>query len=240
MCYTKHMNYLELMRTRRSIRKYTTEIIESTLTDQIQEELDKINEESGFYFQIVLNNPQVLGGKLVSLMFENATNVIALVGEDDKSNEEKLVEEKIGYYGARILLFIHSLGLGTCFVTGTYSRGKSRAFVVENQKLYGVISFGFADGSEIKPRKSKSIEEISDYELTDPQWYHDGLQGVLLAPTSVNIQPFKFTIKDRNNIHVYPTFGINPVLNCGIAKYFFEKACGTQDYVWTRIHNRDR
>ena len=235
------MNYLELMKTRRSIRKYTSDPIESELTDLIQEEINKINEESGFYFQMVLNNDDVLGNKLVTFgMFKNARNIIALVAPDDENDDDGTVDENIGYYGARILLYMHSLGLGTCFLTGTYSRGKTRAYVVEKQKNYGIICFGHGESFPNKPRKTKTIDKISDCRDADPQWYKDGLEGALLAPTAINAQPFEIFRDGAELVFIRPLFGVNPILDAGIIKYFFEKAANSDAYLWKRIHNQDR
>ena len=235
------MDYLELMRTRRSIRKYAPDTIESDLTDLIENEINAVNEQSGFYFQMVLNNDDVLKNMLLTFgMFKNARNIIALVGPSDTFDDEGEIDEKIGYYGARVLLYIHSLGLGTCFITGTYSKNKTRAFLADNQKIFGVISFGVTDVYPDKPRKIKTIDKISDYKPTDPEWYKNGIEGALLAPTAMNLQPFEIFRDGNKNVFCRMTTGINPSVDCGIAHYFFEKAADSDAYIWKRIHNRNR
>ena len=73
----------------------------------------------------------------------------------------ELYEENSGYYGQRIVLEAQMMGLNTCWVGGTFSKGKCRAAVENAEKLLAVIAInqqkfviGLKDGTaEIKAKK---------------------------------------------------------------------------------------
>ena len=231
---------MELIRSRRAIRKYKENLIESDKANLIDAELQNINLESGFKFQMILNNDEVLGNKIITFgMFKNARNIIALVGPSSSNDIDKEVDEKIGYYGARILLFIESINLSTCFITGTFSRAKTRASINKGETLFGIISFGECDETK-KPRKTKNIEDVSDYKEGDPDWYLRGIEAALLAPTAVNQQAFEIINDGHKFVYIRNLVGFNTALDAGIIHYFFEKAADSDAYIWKRIHNRNR
>lgn len=53
--------------------------------------------------------------------FSNVRNYVALIGKKDAA-----LDEKIGYYGEKIALRAQQLGLNTCWVALTFSKGKSK------------------------------------------------------------------------------------------------------------------
>ena len=54
--------------------------------------------------------------------FKGVVNYIAIVG---KKNDE-MAEENAGYYGERIVLKAQMMRLNTCWVGGTYGKGKCK------------------------------------------------------------------------------------------------------------------
>ncbi len=64
-----------------------------------------------------------------------------------------------------------------------------------------------------------------------PQWYRDGVEAALLAPTAVNQQRFSFTRKDRQ-VRARTKLTFYGRMDLGIAKYHFELAAGKENFDW--------
>ena len=45
------------------------------------------------------------------------------------------LEEKCGYYGQELILTAHSMGLGTCWIGGTYDRERCLHLIPEDEEL---------------------------------------------------------------------------------------------------------
>jgi len=220
------MNYLDLMRKRRSIRKYTLDPLTPVQIDAINQELDVINRESGFNFQLIVNNDIAFSNPIKTLgMFKNVRNFIALVGKDDKFAPKGGTFNKVGYYGARVLLFLTSLDLSTCWVALSYSKGRTEAIVESDEKVYSLITVGTRLNPLPSSRRTKSITEISDYNPKDPEWYKNGVMGAMLAPSTLGLQPVYITF-DKADDKVYVKHSADNInsLDTGIVQYFFERA----------------
>lgn len=65
-----------------------------------------------------------------------------------------------------------------------------------------------------------------------PEWFENGIQAALLAPTAMNQQKFRFFLEDRN--HVAAKAGLGPYTNVdlGIAKFHFEVGAGPDSFAW--------
>lgn len=68
-----------------------------------------------------------------------------------EKKDEKL-EEACGYYGEKVVLYAQTLGLNTCWVDLTYSKGKARVQIDKGEKLCLVIAVGY--GTTLIRRKS--------------------------------------------------------------------------------------
>ena len=64
-----------------------------------------------------------------------------------------------------------------------------------------------------------------------PQWFKDGIEMALLAPTAMNQQKFEFML-DGNTVHITPGFGVCTKIDLCIVKYFFEIGAGKENFVW--------
>lgn len=88
----------------------------------------------------------------------------------------KNTEEMVGYYEQKIVLKATELGLGTCWVGKSYSKGKCGYKVKNGEKLYCVIAFGYFDKGGV-PHKTKSIEELSQMSGPMPDWFRKGMEA---------------------------------------------------------------
>ena len=118
--------------------------------------------------------------------FRNAVNYIAMVGNTDLDN----LDELCGYYGEKLVLKAQELGLSSCWVGGTYGKGKCKANPSAGEKIVCVIAIGYGENEGVK-HKSKPVKKlcnISEEEM--PSWFKNGMVAAMLAPTAMNQQKF--------------------------------------------------
>jgi hypothetical protein len=161
---------------------------------------------------------------------------VAIIGD----NNDKNVQEKAGYIGECFILEATAMGLGTCWLGGTFDSqiaGKGIDIGV-NEKIFAISPVGFAKmqvgfGEKLvkfiaKSQKRKSLEELCpNQDLGSwPDWAKKALEAARLAPSAVNRQPWRFTVEGdsikvsvddpKNLLH------ISKRLDCGIAMLHLE------------------
>ena len=158
--------------------------------------------------------------------FLGVTNYIALVGKKCKD-----FDEKIGYYGERLVLFAGRLGLNTCWVALTYKKIPSAFKVERGEHLAVVISIGYGRYRGV-PRPSKTREEVSNISSQSPEWFRLGVESALLAPTAMNQQKFYLTYLPDGRVKARAGIGFYTRMDLGIVKYHFEMSSGKDSLVW--------
>ncbi|HAQ40098.1 MAG TPA: nitroreductase [Clostridiales bacterium] len=222
------MDLLEAMKERHSVRRYTDKKIEGEVLDELRRTIDECNNDGGLNIQLCLNEPNAFAGAMAKYgKFNNVKNYIGLVGKKESS-----LEEKCGYYGERIVLKAQQLGLNTCWVALSFSKGKSKDFITikPGEKLLMVIAVGYGETSGVS-HKVKSIEELCRINAPVPEWFRQGMEGVQLAPTAMNQQKFKFEL-NGNKISASAGLGFYTKTDLGIAKYHFEIGAGESGWKW--------
>lgn len=222
------MDIFETMKTRHSVRTYNNRKIESDVAKELQMLIDQCNKDSGLHIQLCLDEPNAFDGFMAHYgKFNNVRNYIALIGKKAKD-----LDEKIGYYGEKIVLKATELGLGTCWVAMTYSKSKCGATIDKGEKLVCVISLGYFDKDGV-PHKTKSIEELSRSNGNMPDWFRSGMKAAQLAPTAMNQQKFLF-ILDGDKVTAKASRGFYTKLDLGIVKCHFELGAGTENFKWSK------
>ena len=221
------MDIVEIIRQRHSVRSYLEKSIEQEKVELLNAEVEKINKESGLHFQFVVNEPEAFRLSILSYgKFKNANNYFALVG----NLKDEMLDEKVGYYGERLVLKAQELGLNTCWVALTYNKKKARIKVDSQEKVVCVVSVGYGETQGVQ-HKNKPVDKVCDLKADDPEWFKRGVEMALLAPTAINQQ--KFFI-EKNDNEVLITAGIGPCskIDLGIVKYHFEMGAGKENFVW--------
>ncbi|MBR7140889.1 MAG: nitroreductase [Clostridia bacterium] len=214
------MEIIDAIRQRRSVRQYEDRAIEEDILAQLKAEIDACNDESGLHIQLVTNEPKAFSGFMAHYgKFSGVTNYIALVGKKNKN-----LDELCGYYGERIVLKAQRLGLNTCWVALTYKKVPSAFTVGKGEKLAVVISLGYGKNQGF-PRKSKSVKDVSNAGENTPEWFKNGVEMALLAPTAVNQQKFKLIYAD-GKVTAKAGLGFYAKMDLGIVKYHFEIGSG--------------
>ena len=221
------MDKIQAIKQRHSVRAYTDKSIPEDIVDILSGEVEKINAESGLNIQFLTEEPEAFDSLLAHYgRFENVKNYFALVGKKGDDTDEK-----VGYYGERLVILSQTLGLNTCWVALTFSRKKAKVKVEEGESLVVVISLGYGK-TQGTMHKSKSADKVSDLKEGDPEWYKRGVECALLAPTAINQQKF-FIKRNGNAVSIAATGGGKMGrVDLGIVKHDFEVGAGKENFVW--------
>ena len=219
------MDTLTAIKNRHSVRRYTDKAIDNEILSELRAEIDACNKESGFHIQLVINEPKAFDGMMAHYgKFSGVRNYIALVGKKDDD-----FDEKSGYYGERIALKAQVLGLNTCWVAISFSKGAAKkALVIDSgEKLGCVIALGYGEtqGVAHKSRPLTDLYKTNGNIVNIPEWFKNGMEAVLLAPTATNQQRFLFTLSE-DTVTADATGGFYSKVDLGIVKYHFEIGSG--------------
>ena len=224
------MDLLQAMRERHSVRSYTNKPIEGEIKDMLHSFITQCNEESGLHIQLVLEEPNAFQGMMARYgKFSGVRNYIVMAGKKTAA-----LEEACGYYGEKIVLYAQTLGLHTCWVAMTYSKGKAVFQLEPGEKVCIVIAIGYGNtgGAAHKVKARESVIKVSG---TPPEWFIRGVDAALLAPTAMNQQKFVFSL-EGNTVTAKAGIGFYSKIDLGIAKYHFELGAGTENFKWESPH----
>lgn len=212
------MEILEVMKSRHSVRQYTDKKIESDKRNALNELAAECNAKSGMNIQVIYDEPKCFSSLMAHYgRFSGCENYIAVVGRKSKD-----LGEKAGYYGERLVLKAQELGLNTCWVALTH--GKSAAKIEKGEKLAIIIALGYGANQGVA-HKSKPLSDVCNMTEDAPEWFRAGMEAVMLAPTAMNQQKFRFT-QEGDRVKAVATGGSCSQINLGIVKYHFEAASG--------------
>lgn len=216
------MNIREAIKTRHSVRKYKDVSIPEELKEKLEALIRQCNEESGLHIQLILNDAECFNTLLAHYgWFENVKNYVAIVGAKNLPD----LEEKGGYYGQKIVLAAQQEGLNTCWVAGTYKKGKCKAERADDEKIVCVIAIGYGENEGTK-HKSKPLAKLCSVKEEDmPVWFRNGVKAAMMAPTAMNQQKFYITLEDGEAVITAGRGGMTKI-DLGIVKYNFEAASG--------------
>lgn len=211
------MTELEAIRERHSVRSYQDKKIEDEKIGQLNELISRCNQEGNLRLQLLEDAGGTFSRMLSRVMgLGSAPSVIACVGPDDDT-----LEERIGYYGQKVVLCAQMLGLNTCWA-GTFNEKNVPAQRTPGDRLPIVIAIGYGVNGG-RTRKSKAADEVVPGTLEGkPEWFRNGVEAALLAPTAVNQQKFEIVLKDDGTVEVVDKGGILSRIDKGIVTYNFE------------------
>lgn len=220
------MTEMEAVKLRHSVRQYLDIPLRPDEVAALTDEIECCNRDSGLHIQLVANEPKAFDGFMAHYgKFDGVANYFALVGRKAPD-----LDEKIGYYGERLVLKAQQLGLNTCWVALTFSKIKTAYAVGKGEKLCAVIALGHGKTQGV-PHKSKMMSDVASVNSSMPDWFKAGMDAVLLAPTAMNQQKFLFTLAG-DQVSAKPGTGFYTKMDLGIAKYHFEIAAGKENFRW--------
>lgn len=212
------MDIMDVIRERHSVRQFKDTKISDEVRTQLQDEVEKLNKESGLHMQLFFDEPDCFkANKPHYGMFANCRNYLAIVGA-----KSPFLDETAGYYGEKAVLFAQSLGINSCWVALTHA--KSQAVINPGEKLVIIVALGYGITSG-SAHRTKPLQKLCSVDEEMPDWFRKGMEGAMLAPTAVNQQKFKIYYKDGK---LTAKTGIGPCtkIDLGIVKCNFELASG--------------
>lgn len=222
------MNLQEAVLARHSVRSYEKRSIDGEILRQLQEYIDDLNARSGLHMQMALGDSAPFSGLLHRIgWLAGVENYLVIVGPDGPG-----LEEKAGYYGEAFVLRAQQLGLNSCWVGGTYNKGKCRAEIAAGERMVLAIAFGYGK-NQGKGHRTKALDAVCIYQGSMPDWFRRGAEMALLAPTALNQQAFRLELTGEKGVRAVSTRGALALVDLGIVKYHFEIGAGEGDWTWT-------
>ena len=219
------MTIKEAIRERHMVRQYTDRAIPADIMELLRVRIAANNEKYKLCLALVTGNSDGIGA-MAKLLSRTVNNYIVLAGRDTPG-----LDEKLGYCGADIILYAQTLGLNTWWVGGMFNgRGALKNLGSRDVRVNGVIAIGYGRTQGV-PHKSKAAAEISGYNGDAPQWFTDGVEALLYAPTALNRQPY-IVRGDGNKVSISAGGGRFSGIDLGIGKYHFEVGAGRENFEW--------
>ena len=223
------MELIEAIRQRHSVRRYTGQPIDRATADTLRSAIESANAESGLNIQLVLNEPKAFASKIHTYgTFSGVNDYLVMAAPKGKQ-----WEEKIGYYGEKMVLLAQTLGLNTCWVGLTYKKIPGAFSLREGDIVHCEIALGYGESQGVQ-HPMKPAEKFFEADGEVPEWFKAGLEAALLAPTAVNQQKFKFILHDGNKVETKTFFSPwgYTIIDLGIVKYHFEIGAGKEKFTW--------
>ncbi|MBE3575447.1 MAG: nitroreductase family protein [Firmicutes bacterium] len=167
---------------------------------------------------------------------------LAMIGDTAQPH----VEETVGYAGEYVILAATAAGVGSCWVSGTFSPDVVASLVdlSPGEKVFAVSPLGYPaepSGTErimkalARSATRKPVERLLTPESLSlascPQWVKQALEAARLAPSALNRQPWRFTVSAEGIRVSVEREGGQRRLDCGIAMLHLElgaRAAGVQ------------
>lgn len=220
------MDLIQAIKARHSVRRYADKPIDSEASQKLSKIIDECNAESGLNIQLILDEPRAFAGIMAHYgKFSGVKSYIALVGENNSD-----LYEKCGYFGEKIVLAAQTLGLNTCWVGATYKKINDAISVSKGEKLALVIAIGYGE-TQGKPHSGKKYADVVKDVDNAPEWFVNGVECALLAPTALNQQKFEFSL-NGNKVKIKAGRGVFVNTDTGIVKYHFEIGAGKDNFEW--------
>ena len=151
---------------RKSRRKYIPIPLKSTDADSLSSLISELNTTGSIKMRLVLDDGDAFNGFRKSYgMLSGVKSYVALIGKKD----DYQTQEKLGYYGEWLILHATALGLGTCWVGGTFDRNSCLVELNADERIVCAITVGNVEenlsGKErfihrLTHRKSKTIDQM--------------------------------------------------------------------------------
>lgn len=231
------MTGLDLLGERRSVRSYLPESLSRTIRTTLESEATYINShEAGLNFRLVFDDENPFKGFRNSYgMFRNTRNYLTAIIDPTFPD----AYERAGYYGQQFVMKALELGIGSCFIGGTFSRDRIAVRMEIYERLPFIIAFGYPGGEDslitqlLKKFIRKKNRELRKYFIgTDTQyawsqaaypWLMTGLEGLSYSPSASNRQPIRIGLREsdgRSMLYATSVKGKSPI-DLGIAKFNF-------------------
>ena len=235
---------IEQIKNRRSVRSYTGEPLSEEHKQLILNYIASLQAPFGVPTRINLIHTNTDSGKVKLGTYGfvgGASDFLTLVYE-----ESPLADEGSAYLFEQVVLFCTELGLGTCWLGGSFSRKNfgNQLTLQPNEKLRIVSPVGYPSdkkrlwetisGSDKNHASRKPFgtyffdndfsQSLSEEKAGD---FRVPLEMVRIAPSANNSQPWRIVLQ-KDIVHFYcrpPAVGGFSAIDLGIAMCHFEQTC---------------
>lgn len=218
------MDFKEAMRQRHMVRRYMDRPLSSEIVKELDGYIDRMNLSYGLSVELKTEDSSAFHAVIKLVLAKGVRNFFVMAGKDAPD-----LDERLGYCGAGLMLYAQTLGLNTWWVGGTFSR-KRMAEISHGNRVAGVVAVGYGQTQGV-PHKTKKPEQVGSYSGEEPEWFRQGINAALLAPTALAKQAFM--IKGLGNkVSIQCENGIFSGVDTGLVKYHFELGAGKENFEW--------
>jgi len=213
------MDVLTAIKQRTSVRSYADRAVEAAVLDRLLEHARTADRVTGVPPRVAL----VSGVERTMRVLTSIVGAYGLVQNPPHllvgvlPEESEIARLDLGYVLEQAVLEATRLGLGTCWVTGTYNAGRAGDAVglAPGEVAAAVCALGYpTEGSWgrlhshvvrrlARGHRRKPLSEIVFSESWGEPWSPDdaapelvaALEQARLAPSAVNLQPWRFIVK---------------------------------------------
>lgn len=231
------MTEIEILKSRKSVRSYLSSPISESQCRSLRSEATFVDShEAGLSFRPVFGNDAPFKGVGRSYgMFRGVENYLAVIVDPTFPN----AMERAGFFAEQWVIEAVKLGLGTCFVGGTFSASHVDTFVEVYEKIPFVVAFGFSDekrtsfvarlASSMAHRKHRTPRDFFDGDddayqaaCSNIPWLNVALEAVACAPSALNKQPVRLRAVHAEHGWTVSAHTLDPdkfAIELGIAKF---------------------
>lgn len=224
------MTLSDAVQTRSSCREYLPQPLSPAQRQQLGKAVEQCNQRSGLHIRLVCGQPELFAASGRSRgRISGAQNALFFIGSSGDAN----LEEKCGYYGEELILTAHTIGLGTCWVGGTYDRERCLSCLGEDEELVCIAAIGCPAPVSGNGRSRKSFDALAPDCGETPDWFRSGIEAVRRAPSAMNRQGYLFTCRPDGSVRVRLSgTGSFALVDLGIAKRHFELGAHGGEWTW--------
>ena len=169
------MNLYEAIFVRKSVRNYCFDTLPPQTLDKIWEHYKEMPALfSGIGVDMAILDNRKGQERMLSMFSVKAPYYMAFYSEE---SERYLMN--VGYIMEQMVLYLCSIGLGTCFI------GSNRV-----------------KKAELEKNGKRLVEDLCVFKEVPRQWMTQMLEAARLSPSSMNSQPWRFVVYD-NRIHIF-------------------------------------
>ncbi len=210
----------EIIKKRISVRSYDSKSLDSSLRNSLEECLRNLKGPFDSKVRYKLIDIKDFESKDIKLgtygIIRGVSSFVAAV-----INNEDMSIEQLGYELEQFVLYATSLGLGTCWLGGTFKKGEfAKAMELKGNEILPIVTpVGYPKEKEgligslmrtvAGSKNRKAFEELFYNESFNKSLsegeagaYKEALEMVRLAPSASNKQPWRI-VKDKDNLHIY-------------------------------------
>ncbi|GAA0084113.1 nitroreductase family protein [Clostridium sp. CTA-7] len=207
----------EIIKSRYSVRNYSDKPLSDKIIKDLEDYISKLDNPFKINIRISLIKKDSFKNeiKLGTYGVIKGANYYLVAACEEKD----FALEALGYTLEKVILYCTSLGLGTVWLGGTFSRGDfAKAINLKDNEILPIVSpVGYEGGKKSllaslignnKNNRKKYLELFFNESFNIPlsienaKEYGEALEMVRLAPSAVNKQPWRI-IKVNKDIHVY-------------------------------------